>query len=424
VKLSIRRYPMSKKLKIIGVLFAVPLAVCFLFATLSFAQEMPKPGETIDKSNIRKYAHLFPEEMIAGFESGWGGLMPPLSIQISETKSAPLTKKYMDFSEKNRGKYTFDAAGKVIGGWDVQGMPFPGLTQGDKDFAAKFVWKGRYGVTVGDNQVSDLYLQIRRKGEPIRTTYQNGSQFAYINRLWMDPKPMIKTTDKLGSAMLLWTLDPPIQRNFQMLALSYIEPTKYGEIYIYLPQMRRVLRADTSQTSTPMSGSINATDDFGGFSGKPYQFTYKLLGEKRVIANMQGAAVSATAMNRRYKANTSEIPFSGETWELRDSYIIEIKSKDSNYPQSKKVVYIDKENLSPLYAMAWDRAGKLWKVWAMYHALDKVGNTNDYILTGNGQLGVELQFGIATMFAQDRKYLTPNLTEKDFTPQSMLKRAQ
>ena len=78
---------MKKSMKTILVLFVVSfLTSCFLFTSLSFGQEMPKPGEVIDKSNYKKYAHLFPEEFLPGFENGCGGLMKPISIKVSETK--------------------------------------------------------------------------------------------------------------------------------------------------------------------------------------------------------------------------------------------------------------------------------------------------------------------------------------------------
>ncbi len=45
---------MRKRMKTILVLFAVSLTCCFLFTSLSFGQETPKPGEVIDKSNYKK----------------------------------------------------------------------------------------------------------------------------------------------------------------------------------------------------------------------------------------------------------------------------------------------------------------------------------------------------------------------------------
>lgn len=65
---------MRKRMKTTLVLFTVSLILCLSVTSLSFGQEMPKPGEVIDKSNYKKYAHLFPEEgWLEGFENGWGG---------------------------------------------------------------------------------------------------------------------------------------------------------------------------------------------------------------------------------------------------------------------------------------------------------------------------------------------------------------
>ena len=69
-------------------LFAILiLSVCFLSASLSFSEElMPEPGTVIDKTNIKKFAHLFPEAYLPVFEDGFGGLMEPASITVSEPK--------------------------------------------------------------------------------------------------------------------------------------------------------------------------------------------------------------------------------------------------------------------------------------------------------------------------------------------------
>ena len=60
------------KSKTLITLVAVITAVLFV-AVSSFAQEMPAPGTTIDKSNYKKYMHLFPEEWAPAFEDGFGG---------------------------------------------------------------------------------------------------------------------------------------------------------------------------------------------------------------------------------------------------------------------------------------------------------------------------------------------------------------
>ena len=72
---------MMQKLLIIAALIA-----CFFgFTTVSYSQEFPKPGTIIDKNNYKKYAHLFPPEALAMFETGLDGLMQPPTIHVVES---------------------------------------------------------------------------------------------------------------------------------------------------------------------------------------------------------------------------------------------------------------------------------------------------------------------------------------------------
>ena len=60
---------MKKDMKSFGLMVVTAcLALSLGVTTASFGQEaLPQPGEVIDKSNIEKYKHLFPEEFLEAF---------------------------------------------------------------------------------------------------------------------------------------------------------------------------------------------------------------------------------------------------------------------------------------------------------------------------------------------------------------------
>ena len=90
-----------KKMEKLAILFLVLfISSCLLFVSASFGQEaMPKPGDVIDKSNYKKYQHLFPQEFLPYFENGYNGLTEPWVIKVSESKPRPVPKIYLDLSE-------------------------------------------------------------------------------------------------------------------------------------------------------------------------------------------------------------------------------------------------------------------------------------------------------------------------------------
>lgn len=403
---------MRKSMKIIWVLTVV--SFCFLFASLTFGQELPKPGEVIDKSNYKKYAHLFSEEFLPAFENGFGGLMKPWSIKVSETKSWPMPKAYQVISEKNRGKYSIDNQGLIGGGYNYEGIPFPGLTKDDKDFANKLMWNYRYRY-YADERLSNWGIWNRRLGEPITRMRGHNYEISCINRLYVDPKPFYKTPVDLQAATILYNLYPPSQRNFSYLLYTYLDPRKPDETYMYLPQMRRVLRGEGGERSTPVLGSIQSPDDFeGGFMGKTFEFTYKFVGEQKVL----GVADSKMTTADAEKSSQIDVPYHKDNWEVRDVYVIDIVPKDAKYPQSKKRVYIDKENFFPYFATAWDRAGKAWKVWAS-PAIKYPSAQGDILTTMQGMFAVDIQFGMASYYMGDWWLNGQGYKYVDFTPSAL-----
>ena len=141
------------------ILAAIPMAA---FIAPAYSQEMPAAGTVIDKSNYKKYAHLFPEEFAGMFIDGWGGLVVPARITVVETKSTPTPKAYIEYSAKNKGKYGFDATGHVTGGWTRDGMPFPDVQKTDKDFAAKLMHSYKQSVSGLARPYADVFAELEK----------------------------------------------------------------------------------------------------------------------------------------------------------------------------------------------------------------------------------------------------------------------
>jgi hypothetical protein len=335
---------MKKSTKTILALFAVSfITCCFLFTSLSFGQEMPKPGEVIDKSNYKKYAHLFPEEgWLEGFENGWGGLLKPVSIKVSETVPGGLPKAYLALSEKNRGKYTLDKDGLIAGGYDYSGLPFPGVTKDDKDFANKFMWNFGYKYRSDDMYAGSIQYS-KRKGEASNYFLMHETNISFINRMYDPPKPFYKTPVDLQYAFLMHETEPADRKDFMTMSYTYLDPKKPADVYLYLPTMRRVLRGEAGQRSTPIQGIPQSLDDFfGGFDGRTQEFSYKFLREQKVLACTE-STISVALGKKLYKEAQGSVVLPGDSWSIRDAIVVEITPKDPRYPQSKKIVYIDKE---------------------------------------------------------------------------------
>ena len=403
-------------MKLKTLILAAILLVAFIAP--AFSQEMPASGTTIDKNNYKKYAHLFPEEFLPAFETGWGILQPIKVSVVAQSKIMTVPKAYIELSAKNKGKYAVDGQGRITGGWAYDGMPFPDLQKNDKDFINKFMWNylARYWWD-DDLDIGNSYE--KRKGEDLRWNSAQQTFVFFKNRLVAGQKPLLNNPAGLFKAHVFQYVRPDSVKNTMTLSYRYADLKKGDETYLYLPSMRRVLRAEAGQRSTPITGSTQALDDFNCFDGYTYDFSYSLVKEQKVLIL---AASKLTTEQKMLTKGGVALPFPTEGYEARDTYVIDIKPKDPRYPQSKKRIWIDKESYNIYYAASWDRAGKIWKVWSECYRTYTLGN--DTFQTIDGILGVDTQFGMGTYFPSGGVLNTGKYTYSDVTPQSLLIRAR
>ena len=412
----------KKKFKILTMLPVALIMAGLLVASISFSQELPAPGTVIDKSNYKRYQHLFPAEWLTAFEDGFQGLVPPLKLQVKETKRYPEPKAFVEISAKNKGKYSLNAQGNITPKFDFYGLPFPDLRAGDKDFATKLMWNYASGYGGDDCDDPGGTAAEKRRGSSL---YLNNvwktPSMNYQVRLVCPPKPHLPNPQGLYRVAMYHYLEPDSLKNTMYLMYRYIDESKSDETYLYLPSMRRVLRAESGQRSAPIPGSLNSMDDAFGFDGRTPEFTYKLLKEQKVLAIINGRM----DINQVKKGSKDFVPLEMDNYEVRDVYVIEIVPKDPKYPQGKKILYVDKETRWATHAVAYDRAGKLWKLWWQ--------STKSYPMPGGEQfigffnnLTVDVQYGMATNYIPNPKIKmnTCKFDTADFTPQAMLKRAR
>jgi hypothetical protein len=384
----------------------------------SFAQEMPKPGTIIDKNNYKQYAHLFPPEFLPAFENGFDGLLEPIKIKTAEARPVKLPKAFVALSEKNRGKYDVNADGLITGGFDSQGFPFPGVTPADKNFALKLMWNYNFAYTYDDSRMYG-FTYLRRKGEPARTYAAEMPFMNFVGRIVVDPRPFYPTPTKLRKAgFFLYTM-PDAIKNTMTLTYRYLDFARADEVYLYLPALRRTLRGEAGQRSAPMAGSLQALDDSAGFDGRTPEFTYKFVGEQKVLAPYDSTMNVAAMKNLKTPQTT---PYQNDGWEARDTYVVDIMAKSPRYPQSKKRVYLDKETLMVVYSLAWDRANKLWKVWSKGFVRLPLGNGETYC-ENSLDLAVDVQMGMGQALNLEHK-MNVGMKYEEVTVSSLPKKAR
>ena len=414
---------MTEKIRKCG----LAMIVCCLFFSLclipvsSVAQTLPEPGTIINASNIDQYKDFFPEEVLPAFKDGWG-VITPITIKFEARTPRVRLKPDLAADELNRGKYQLDSEKyPALDYKQLVGQPFYGVTPDDPDFVIKQFWNVfyRYDGKDSGETLSGLKQWTRRRGETrIGVDDVYGPSQVFAGRVLMDPKPYIPTKNNWRSASMSGPQYPPVMKNLIGLTWVPLDPREDNMNFTYVPALRRVMRGETGEKSTPRNNSTQAPDDFGMFAGRIPEFTFKYLGDKKVIACVNAPGKEWTIPEAHQE---TKFPVSLEGWQLVDTYIFEIHSVDANYPQSKKIIYMNKEYPVNHYGFAWDRAGALWKCWWGEETKDQVYKGEHYHHNWS-QAGIDIQLGYATIFHMNlaEKYKNQRVyKESNFTTKAL-----
>jgi hypothetical protein len=406
----------TKKACIAAILISL---TSFLVSTVCFGQQIPAPGTVIDKDNYKQYEGLFPPEYIPAFVDGFGGLMIPQKIKVVETKSHPMASQFVALSEQNKGKYSLSSGGHILGGWKRMGLPFPDLDKSDKEFATKLMWNyaGRYQ---GDEEKNFCYNVQLRKGEAIRWNMSNVYWIYFVNRLVNDPKPLMENPMGVSRTVLIEITFPESLKNTMTQGIRFMDPLKADELYAYVPSLRKVVRNDETSVTAPVVGSMTALDDMDGFDGKTNEFTYTFVGEQKVLADLGGNALGRKFLDEVKKGNKLFSPVSQGS--IRDAYVVDIVSRNPAYPQSRKRIWLDKENLCIFWAVSYDKADKPWKIWNNgWTAWEMKGVRGVKI---SNALTMDLQEHFMTNSTWEFKVNPGGMSWVDFSPSAMVRRAR
>jgi hypothetical protein len=154
----------------------------------------------------------------------------------------------------------------------------------------------------------------------------------------------------------------------------------------------------TAERSDALFGQDVDADAFFGYNGHIAWMTFRLLGERAVLATMHPE-------NIPIKWQDPEDWLYDDTWEPRTVYVIEAVSKLPQYGYGKRVLYVDKEAWLIPYSDSYDRGGELWKIWVNFWGVRKDAMPNSPIapyedempfLNGSITLDIQLQHCTST----------------------------
>lgn len=370
------------------------LSLLGLFATVNPGWGQAHSGDKIGPQNWEEAKDIVPQNLLKRIKAGY-------VMEIAPPSHYRTVKEFTDATEKYSGQVKISADGNTLIGY-VAGLPFPKIDPADSQAGEKamwnywFRWRGDDSLTGGARGEEKIArFAIEQDGSERRADIKTRWLFP-TRRVTLDPKPTIPGSTHIYAMQFRVDDYPRDNAGTTLLEIRYHDPNTADDSWIYLPSLRRIRRLTTTQRCQTLAPSEFNFDDIQGFNGKINYFTYKFLGSKTVPIIYRQQNVPA-------KRNKGDYLPLEEKWELHESAIVEIKSKDPGYCYPKKVLYLNKETWRPDYAMMWDRKGEYWKEMFINHETVTLSDGRETYTTG-GVFVINVQNGRSTVLEVGDQY--------------------
>jgi hypothetical protein len=328
------------------------------------------PGTKITMANWERYKQFMPDGMVVLFEGRSFWKMPPdIEIDVEPTIINPLPKNYMAATEKYGSQVklvSLPDGGFTLNGY-VAGIPFqnpqephrgwkilanlwyrylPHLIVATQDNMASLCSQDSHG-NIACTQTSFVYRQLQHNTDP-------GTPMV---------EPEAGPRDYTEWSMVL---EPEELRYRASLTIFYSDLTRPEDIYLFVPELRRVLRGSTASRCAPAFGSDLTADDLRfGFNGNITKFDAKMLGERQILALVDYGDEAGKYPSAYYMPLGWPKP-QWSKWQVRDVYVIDVRripSHAAGYCYGRRVMYVDKTSWAPLWEDIYDNRMQLWKIF-------------------------------------------------------------
>jgi len=321
-----------------------------------------KVGDTITSANVEHVKHLMDPIMYDQV------LKQGRKIKIAATTTDP-TKlfpyAYYEATMRNKGRGKFDANGNVVDGptgdpW-IGGNPFPDPKTAEEAVANITLSWGRHDVS----QYAIRSFDINPDGTPaytydfswveLNTTARSGKE-----KVFQGKKDMLRYQS-------VWFTAPQEQAGASFLCPWYYDQRKFGEIYGYLPQFRRVRQFPANQRFEPLVPGITLflSDAWGAGDPMHTWGNYKIVGREPHLVPMNGNWYGGRHPNWETgrHGGPKGLSFMDTVMELVPETIV-IEAEPTGYPRApvgKKKMWLDVRNSMLAGYITFDRRGQMWK---------------------------------------------------------------
>jgi hypothetical protein len=383
--MTIRKFQLAR-----GLIFFTLLSISSLCAA---SEADLKPGDTIGPENWEKVKGMVGENLLSRIKQGY-------SFKIKEAKNFKPPKQYLEATEKYFGQARLGSNGELLN--YVAGLPFPHLDPHDSQAGLKLAWNF-YWRWLGDDvregggtKTGKIIRDVIEKDGSERRADVIHHFIRTRGRVTLEPKPNLPGYEHIDWMQIRADEYPRDTSGTTTLEIRFGDRNREDDLYIYVPSIRRVRRAPPIQRCGTLAPSEFNFDDIRSFNGKMTDFSYRFLGERKMLANFSQAQLP---FNRK---KGDLLPLE-EEWEIQQTYMLEITPKDSNYCYPKKVLYIDKNYFDTVWTIVWDTRGNYWKEQFAFRTQVKLSDGQPILSIGTVVM-TNVQNGRSTLVTSTRAY--------------------
>ncbi|HJU62394.1 MAG TPA: DUF1329 domain-containing protein [Candidatus Binatia bacterium] len=387
-------------MKINGMYRLPVLPVWFLLiSSLGFANGLCaaesdlKPGDTIGPHNWQKVQGMVGENLLNRIKQGY-------TFNIKHGRSIGFPREYNAATARYFSEVKLGPHGELLN--YVAGLPFPDVRFSDPQVGLKMAWNF-YWRWIGDDYRTGggtaegkiIRYAIERNGSERRADVLHHTMKTR-GRVTLDSRPILTGYEHIDWMQLRADEYPRDTAGTTTLEIRYADPKREDDLYIYVPSIRRVRRAPPIQRCATIAPSEFNFDDINSFGGKITDFNYRFLGRFKMLGNF-----AQEQMPFRRKIG-DYLPLQ-ESWEIVETYGLEITPKDPSYCYPRKLLYFDTENFEAVWTMIWDAKGNYWKEQFAFRSPVKLAD-GQFALTVGTVIIVNVQNGRSTLVDAARAY--------------------
>jgi len=348
------------------------------------------PGTVISNQNWQNYRQFMP----LGMQLLLAGKSPfkvPADFQIvvGPTGSYPLPKKFRDDTEKF-GKQVqlvqLPDGGYTLKGY-VAGIPF--LDPSGPQAGVELLYDNYYNYQPFSSLINVRALYYDR----FLSQSENATSCVHFktNHLSDVGKPIfVPGFENIYLTENCEVTAPEQSKYTTVLQVFYDDPARVAENYIFVPSLRRSLRLSAAARCAPFAGGDFTNDDFrNGMNLQPPLFAAHYLGTRKYLAAVFTDDAYLDPKNVWLPTMTPR-PAAGK-WQVRDMYVFEarrVPSQNQGYCYGSRVIYLDKEQLGPVWLDLYDRDLKYWKFYENFYKLTLVPESNEMAFGSGTTAGI------------------------------------